>query len=121
MVRSVLLPLTLATILAAPAWADRDWPNEPRWHSDMGSFREPGFPHARHGLSHSGPFRAGRPRLLVVPGYPIGANPGMPRPVGPAFEPPTRFAYYCNDPPGYFPSVTACAVPWTETGAPFPQ
>ena len=157
MVRSVLLPLTLTTILAAPAWADPDWPNEPhgmamsRGHSERGSFRGLGFPGAGRGPSHSGPshygqwdssqwdsgpshygpshygpshsgqFIAGRPRLLVMPRYPIDADPGMPRPAAPAYEPPTRFAYYCNDPPGYFPIVTACAVPWTETGAPFPQ
>lgn len=27
------------------------------------------------------------------------------------FQPPVRFSYYCNNPPGYFPAVAGCSVP----------
>jgi hypothetical protein len=32
------------------------------------------------------------------------------------FMPPVHFSYYCNDPPGWFPAVSACGGQWLETG-----
>jgi hypothetical protein len=63
--------------------------------------------------------------LLVVPSVAF-ANPTtrvpLPSPNAQAamrvpFLPPAQFSYYCNDPPGWFPTVTACAGRWLETGA----
>ena len=77
---------------------------------------------------HHGQSRHGRRSdrdLLVVP-YNAYANPTSRVPLPPLnaqatvrvpFLPPTQFTYYCNDPPGWFPTVTACAGRWLEAGA----
>jgi hypothetical protein len=83
--------------------------------------RDPGRGH--HGESRHG--RRSGLDLLVVPSVAF-ADPTTPVPVPSRntqatvrvlFLPPAQFSYYCNDPPGWFPTVTACAGRWRETGA----
>ncbi len=115
----------MTVCLAAPALADRDWPDGhrarhghdpfPQWRGDK--WGGPQWSGARDPHVHPYPRHHG-PRVLVVPGFSGLARRGPPAAIASGFEPPARFAYYCNDPPGYFPYVSACAGPWTETGAP---
>jgi hypothetical protein len=44
--------------------------------------------------------------LWVAPAPYIGVMPAPPPPPAPVW-------YYCSDPPGYYPAVPECLVPWT--------
>jgi hypothetical protein len=48
------------------------------------------------------PFWVAPAPAIVVPQPSIGVTP----------EPPALW-YYCTDPPGYYPTVPACNMPWT--------
>jgi hypothetical protein len=65
-----------------------------------------GFGHFHHPHFHSGIFFE-VPPLWVVPAPYIGVTPAPP-PVW----------YYCSNPPGYYPTVPSCTVPWTPV---YPQ
>ena len=122
MVRSVTIAWTMGAILTAfgwispvpfsPAWADR---HRASGYLETDHFRVLGFSSKRHGPTRFRGFAIRGPRVLVMPGRGVSVSA---RPAGPAFEPPARFAYYCNEPPGYFPTVAACPGPWMETAAP---
>jgi len=44
--------------------------------------------------------------LWIAPAPYIGITPAPPPPPAPVW-------YYCSDPPGYYPAVPECMVPWT--------
>jgi hypothetical protein len=73
-----------------------------------GSFGHHHFiPHHRFGHIHPH-FQGGIffdvPPLWVAPAPYIGVMPA---------PPPAPVWYYCTDPPGYYPTVPSCMVPWT--------
>jgi len=75
------------------------------WHGGhWGHFHHPHF----HGgiIVEAPPLWIAPEPSYVAPAPSIGLTP----------EPPAIW-YYCTDPPGYYPTVPACRVPWT----PYPQ
>jgi hypothetical protein len=86
-----------------------------------GGFGHGGFHGGFHGW-HGGHFH--HPHFhggIIVEAPPLWIAPEpsyvAPAPsIGLAPEPPAIW-YYCTDPPGYYPTVPACRVPWT----PYPQ
>ena len=105
----------VAAILALPAWAE---PDRDRRHraprDDAGLFQR-----------HRGEGRHD-PRLnLWLFSAPVvpGSMPFRPRGVQWAAPvwPNAQFSYYCNNPAGYFPTVSTCRGAWLETGALSPQ
>ena len=117
MARSLLILFLTVTTLFSPAQAEREW-GEPR-HREPSAFREFREPRRHHrpfafGGPHA-PYRAGVPLLALplVSAIPPVRGAGVPM----SFEPPTRFRYHCNEPPGDFPALTVCHGPWLETGA----
>src|SRR5262245_32312995 len=80
-----------------------------------GAFHGVGFGHhpfiAPHRFGHIDHFRGGIffdvPPLWVVPEPYVEVTPGPP-PVW----------YYCTNPPGYYPAVPSCSVPWTPVYPP---
>jgi hypothetical protein len=87
--RSAVVAIALAASLPSPAFAQRSF------HGGA-PFRRPAF--------HGPFFRGG---LFFAP-VPLGAF-AAPYPVYPY---PAQFAWYCANPAGYYPYVTACAVAW---------
>jgi hypothetical protein len=61
-----------------------------------------GHIHRSHPHFHGGVFFDVSP-LWVTPAPYIGITPA---------PPPPPVWYYCTDPPGYYPTVPACTVPW---------
>ena len=57
------------------------------------------------------PYRAYPPPVVTVP-----RNPGVTYSV-----PPAQFWYWCDNPSGYYPSVTTCHGPWREVAATKPR
>ena len=48
--------------------------------------------------------------LWIAPAPYIGVTPAPPPPPAPVW-------YYCTDPPGYYPIVPECTVPWSPGSA----
>jgi hypothetical protein len=65
-----------------------------------------GFGHFHHPHFHGGIFFE-VPPLWVVPAPYIGVTPAPP-----------SVWYYCSNPPGYYPTVPSCTMPWTSV---YPQ
>lgn len=57
------------------------------------------------------PYRAYPPPVVAVPRSPQ-SNPAVTYSV-----PPAQFWYWCDNPSGYYPSVTTCHGPWREIAA----
>jgi hypothetical protein len=82
-----------------------------------GGFRGGGFGHRpfvpHHGFRHIHRFHShvhagiffDVPPLWVAPAPYVEVTPAPPPPPAPVW-------YYCTDPPGYYPTVPACNVPW---------
>ena len=63
-----------------------------------------GTGHRFHSHFHGGIFFDVSP-LWIAPAPYIGVTPAPPPPPAPVW-------YYCTDPPGYYPIVPECTVPW---------
>ncbi|MDA8095673.1 MAG: hypothetical protein M0T84_17555 [Betaproteobacteria bacterium] len=141
MMRNVLKRIGLALLLL-PLWmqpmaarADRDdrgpgadfrghGPGEyrrfdrgpgPEWHGDIPRFREHDFDRWRGGRWYHGFHEGHLGWWWIVNGlwyfYPHRAYPN---PYIPPYQsaPSANLWYYCSDPPGYYPYVQWCEVPW---------
>jgi hypothetical protein len=64
-----------------------------------------GHIHRFYPYAHGGLFFDVSP-LWIAPVPYIGVTPAPPPPPAPLW-------YYCTDPPGYYPTVPECMVPWT--------
>jgi hypothetical protein len=117
--------LVVASGGAALAQRDRDehGPDE-HWRSDrdISRFHERDFDHWRGGRwvhdRHAGRFGwwwVVGPQWYFYPApvYPY-PDPQLPPAVGPAAVPSW---YYCANPPGYYPYVARCVVPWQPVPA----
>jgi hypothetical protein len=71
-------------------------------------FRHFHRPYVGSGISFDvSPFWMAPAPAIVVPHPSIGVTPAPP-----------AWWYYCTDPPGYYPTVPACHVPWTPVSPP---
>ena len=84
-----------------------------------GGFGHHGFPGGSFGHRGWHHWGYGSGIYFDVPPLWIAPEPSYVAPapsIGVTPEPPALW-YYCTDPPGYYPTVPACRVPWT----PYPQ
>jgi hypothetical protein len=72
-----------------------------------------GHSHGFHSHFHGGVFFDVSPFWIAPAPYTpyIGVTPAPPPPPAPVW-------YYCTDPPGYYPIVPECMVPWTPVAPP---
>ncbi|MBI4756447.1 MAG: hypothetical protein HY778_13740 [Betaproteobacteria bacterium] len=91
----------------------------PRWRGDIRAFPERDLHRWSSGRWHHGHHDGRLGWWWIVGGlwyfYPGPVHPYPDPYVPPAMmvePPPGRFWYYCPDPPGYYPYVPACRVPW---------
>ena len=118
MSRALLLIVTVASALTGTAWAADEQTDRPRHHSGVHDRQDrirrapPEYPVNRWMYSRQpimlGPPPPAAPVIVAVP----STAPMR------GFEPPARFSYYCNHPPGFFPAVSSCGGPWLEMGGP---
>lgn len=126
--RTVIFGLAIAVLLAPmtsrPALADQY--DRDHWHGDMHRFRDHDLGMWRAGHWHH-EFHDGRVGWWWVAGgvwyfYPAPVypypDPYLP-PGAPVAAAPTW--YYCANPPGYYPYVGGCLVPWQAVPAGAPQ
>jgi hypothetical protein len=117
-VAAVFLVASGAVALAAlPAQADDHW-----WHDDMHHFHEHDMGVWRAGHWFHG-VHGGRPGWWWIVGgvwyfYPAPVYP-YPDPYTPpvAVAPAPPSYYWCAQPPGYYPQVATCLVPWQAVPA----
>lgn len=132
-----LLALLGQTIPGALAQG-RDWGPGPGGPGRGGEPRGPGprggpqggpshfMPEAWHGGHWERAHRGGRDGWWWVVGdawyfytAPVYPYPALPvTVVAPPAQPPTQYAYYCPNPPGYYPALAACPTPWQLVPAP---
>jgi len=124
--------VAVGPILAGPAQAQDHRRAGPGWHDrDILRFHEHDLDHWRGGRWFHGPHGGRDGWWWIVGGvwyfYPAPVYP-YPDPylppvvVAPApvpAGPPMRYYYYCPSPPGYYPYVAGCRVPWRAV-APLP-
>ncbi len=114
----------LCAALAPTASAQRHEPG-PGWHGDIHHFHDHDFGVWRGGHWFHGNYGG---RLgwwwVVGPSFYFYPTPIYPYPdpyVPPVVTVPPAAAatwYYCPNPPGYYPYVTQCPVPWQPVQAP---
>jgi hypothetical protein len=98
----------------------------PWWHDDIHRFHDHDFGVWRTGRWYHGP-HAGRAGWWWIVGGVWYFYPAPVYPYPDPYVPPTVVApqmyYWCSNPPGYYPQVPACPVPWQAVpgNAPPPQ
>jgi hypothetical protein len=121
--RKLLIPALasagLALALNAPTALAQH--HDPHWHdNDIHHFNDHDYGVWRGGRWFHGPYggRAGWWWIVggvyyyyPAPVYPY-PDPYVPPVVAPAPSPPPANWFYCSNPPGYYPYVPQCAVPW---------
>jgi hypothetical protein len=127
MFRAFWILFAIVMIAAQPVQAERadngdNWTkSSERRHRDPGDYQDIHTHRAReHHARRSKRSLYSGPGVLMVPGYgPFGAGGFQTRLLVTAMpiKPPSQFSYYCNNPSGFYPSVSGCAGPWLETGA----
>lgn len=113
--RALLVACLIAPALAPAAMAQRDHEG---WHGDIHHFRDQDFNRWRGGHWFHGPHDGRNGWWWQVGGtwyfYPAPVYPYPDPYVPPVVDapPPAQSWYYCNNPPGYYPYVPQCSVPW---------
>ncbi len=121
-VRAAILALALGSAIVGagslPARADErpHW-----WHDDIHHFHEHDMGVWRHGHWYHGA-HAGRAGWWWIVGgvwyfYPAPVYPYPDPYVPPVVAAPPPTYYWCANPPGYYPQVPACVVPWQAVPA----
>ena len=110
-----ILCVALVLLIGIVPYAAAIGHNEFHGGPGHGSFSGGGFDHhpfiAPHRFGHIDRFRGGIffdvPPLWVVPAPYVEVTPAPP-----------SVWYYCTNPPGYYPRVPSCTVPWTPVYPP---
>jgi len=113
-----LASAALALALNAPA-ALAQYHGDPHWHdNDIHHFNDHDYGVWRGGHWFHGPYGGRAGWWWIVGGvyyfYPAPIYPYPDPYVPPAVTPAPAYWFYCSNPPGYYPYVPQCAVPWQQ-------